>query len=70
MKLVRLAALAAVFALALFVNAGREAQAQGGIGIGSVFCMCACPDGTVICVEDDSPDCGVCATACGPYGYE
>ena len=68
MKLVRLSALVAVFGVALLVNAGREAQAQGIVPIDSYFCMCYCPDGTIVCLEDDSPDCGVCATACDPYG--
>ena len=26
-------------------------------------CMCACPGGGAVCLVDDSPDCGVCASA-------
>jgi hypothetical protein len=67
MKLVRLSALVAIFGTALVMSFGREAQAQGISPIDTYFCMCGCPDGTIVCLEDDSPDCGVCATACDPY---
>lgn len=67
-KLVRLSALLAVSGIALFASSSNAAGKPGVVvmPINEYYCMCACPDGTIICLVDDSPDCGVCATAVCP----
>ncbi|HEV2843393.1 MAG TPA: hypothetical protein VG477_00990 [Thermoanaerobaculia bacterium] len=61
MKKIRLFALAG--ALGLVALTGAEAD---GIQLFPIdtFCMCACPDGTAVCVSSINGDCGVpCAQA-------
>ncbi len=66
MRLARFTALLAVFGIALFASSGRATQS---VPIETYFCMCYCAEsGTIVCVEDTSPDCNVCATACDGVG--
>ncbi len=53
-----------LFALAAVLGLVALAGAEGASVPLPTFCMCACPDGTVICVESIKGDCGVpCAQA-------
>jgi hypothetical protein len=61
MRLVRLSTLFAVLGIALFAGRGTaDFQAVPP----TYFCMCYCAGGTIVCVEDTSPACNACATAC------
>jgi hypothetical protein len=67
MRLARFTALLAVFGIALFASNGRAAETV--VFPTTYFCMCYCAEsGTIVCVEDTSPDCNVCATACDGVG--
>lgn len=65
MRLVRLSALFAVLGIALFAGSGKAASMAVPP---TYFCMCYCAGGTIVCVEDTSPSCNVCATACQGVG--
>jgi hypothetical protein len=52
----------AAFAVALAAQTGGAATLVP-FPEDQYFCMCACPGGGAVCLVDDSPDCGVCATA-------
>ncbi len=64
MRLARFSALLAIFGIALFAGSSKAAQAAPT----TYFCMCYCAGGTIVCVEDTSPDCNACATACDGVG--
>jgi hypothetical protein len=54
----RLLALAGVLGLVALTGA------EGAVTPIEFFCLCACPDGTIVCVESVKGDCGVpCAQA-------
>ncbi|HVR97547.1 MAG TPA: hypothetical protein VMW27_13095 [Thermoanaerobaculia bacterium] len=63
MRLIRFSALLAVMVVALFTAQSNAAQLPP-----TYFCMCYCAGGTIVCVEDTSPACNVCATACQGVG--
>jgi hypothetical protein len=66
MRLLRLAALAAVLGIAAFANVGSAATSV--VAPTEYFCMCYCPGGYIVCVSDTDPNCSVCATACTGVG--